>query len=87
MPENQIKAALDHLEEGAFQMGPEWASAHEICQQFEGQEAFDWIHAVVHRIEGDDGNARYWYNRCGHPRHAGSIQEEVANLRAELLKG
>ena len=42
-----------------------WHGAHEIVQQHEGDARADWIHAVLHRIEGDLGNARYWYRRCG----------------------
>jgi hypothetical protein len=40
-------------------------SAHEIAQQHEGDPIANWIHAVVHRMEGDLENARYWYGKCG----------------------
>jgi len=43
----------------------DWHGAHEIVQQHEGEPRADWIHAVLHRVEGDLGNARYWYRRCG----------------------
>ena len=46
-------------------LGGDWPAAHRIVQDLEGDPAADWIHAVAHRMEGDVGNARYWYHRCG----------------------
>lgn len=43
----------------------DWERAHEIVQQDETDLQAAWIHAVLHRIEGDLGNARYWYRRAG----------------------
>ncbi len=43
-----------------------WAKAHEIAQDIEGPEGA-WIHAYLHRKEGDAGNAAYWYRRAGKP--------------------
>jgi hypothetical protein len=48
-----------------------WAEAHEIAQRHEGDAIADWLHAVLHKIEGDAGNARYWYQRCGKLDRAG----------------
>jgi hypothetical protein len=42
----------------------DWQAAHRIAQEREDDAIANWIHAVVHRIEGDLGNARYWYRRC-----------------------
>jgi hypothetical protein len=42
----------------------DWQAAHLIVQEYEDDPAASWIHAVVHRMEGDLGNARYWYRRC-----------------------
>ena len=42
----------------------------------EGTPVFDWLHALIHRIEGDDTNAGDWYRRAGKIRHAGSIEDE-----------
>ena len=39
-----------------------WGDAHKIVQDLETQNA-QWIHAVLHKIEGDEGNSRYWYSR------------------------
>lgn len=79
--------ALDLLKAGDFQLGAELDSAHEISQNHEGDPSFDWIHALVHRIEGDNANADYWYRRAGKSRHAGSIDEEWLIVRSELEKG
>ena len=57
-------------------LGGDWQAAHRIVQDLEGDEAADWIHAVVHRMEGDLGNARYWYRRCGR-----TLREEVTSER------
>ena len=42
----------------------EWSEAHHIVQDLSDSYA-QWIHAVVHKIEGDEGNSHYWYNRSG----------------------
>ncbi|MDF3058977.1 MAG: hypothetical protein K0R17_3192 [Rariglobus sp.] len=44
----------------------EWERAHEACQQARSREG-DWVHAYLHRKEGDLGNAGYWYARAGRP--------------------
>lgn len=82
---DQIKIALDALEAGNCQMGPEWETAHNIAQAYEGQAAFDRIHALVHRIEGDEFNAGYWYRRAGVAPASGSLSDELVMLKSELL--
>ncbi len=42
----------------------EWDAAHKIVQVFEDETAA-WLHAVLHKIEGDESNSRYWYRRAG----------------------
>tara|TARA_R110002096_G_scaffold80281_14_gene188200 strand:- start:589 stop:849 length:261 start_codon:yes stop_codon:yes gene_type:complete len=71
---------------GHCKLGKEWEEAHEICQAHEGEQPFDWLHAVVHRIEGDDWNAGYWYQRAGKERHDGSVEDELQMIRAEIDK-
>jgi len=56
----------------------DWNGAHEIAQQDESDPTSCWIHAVLHKIEGDAGNARYWY------RLAGQAYEAYADPKAEL---
>jgi hypothetical protein len=44
----------------------DWEAAHALAQGHEGDPAADWLHAVLHKIEGDTGNSRYWYRRTSH---------------------
>ncbi len=85
MLDQEIKTALDALEAGNCEMGPQWEIAHNIAQAHEGQAAFDRIHALVHRIEGDEFNAGYWYRRAGVDPAAGSLSDELTALKSELL--
>jgi hypothetical protein len=45
--------------------GDQWDAAHRIVQQYEADPTTAWIHAVLHKIEGDPDNSRYWYRRAG----------------------
>ncbi len=56
----------------------DWNAAHKIVQADEDDATSCWIHAVLHKIEGDAGNARYWYRR------AGQAYEAYADPKAEL---
>ncbi len=79
--------ALDLLRAGNLQPGSETERAHQISQEHEGAALFDWVHALVHRIEGDDANAGYWYGRAGKSRHPGSIEEEWQVIRTAVESG
>lgn len=61
-----------------------WASAHELVQDDEGGDAA-WIHAYLHRAEGDRSNAAYWYNRARKPFFDGTIAEEWKQIVSVLL--
>jgi len=62
-----------------------WAEAHEIVQRDERGELACWIHAVLHRQEGDLANARYWYARCGRKLRKGiSPEDELREIRSAL---
>lgn len=66
----------------------DWPGAHLIAQDHEGDEIADWIHAVVHRMEGDLANARYWYGRCRRElREAVATEAELRQIRAALTGG
>jgi hypothetical protein len=65
----------------------EWERAHECAQQQEGDPACDWVHAHLHRVEGDLGNAGYWYRRAGQDLSQVSLQTEWAQIATALLKG
>jgi hypothetical protein len=73
------------LEAVDLALAGDWQGAHLIAQEHEEDEIANWIHAVVHRMEGDLGNARYWYGRCGRKlREETSTQEELREIRAAL---
>jgi len=66
----------------------EWDAAHQLVQPYEGDATASWIHAVLHKIEGDLGNARYWYRRANQLAHiADEPRAELAALRAQLESG
>jgi hypothetical protein len=56
----------------------DWDAAHNIVQQHESDATAAWIHAVLHKIEGDLSNSRYWY------RHAGKLEHVEDESKSEL---
>ena len=62
----------------------DWARAHESAQQEEGT-AGSWVHAYLHRKEGDIWNADYWYNRAGKKRPDISLEVEWEEIVKEML--
>lgn len=62
----------------------EWDRAHVQAQAARSREG-DWVHAYLHRKEGDEGNAAYWYSRAGRPVAEGSLAEEWTAIASELL--
>jgi hypothetical protein len=79
---DDLRRAVELAETGS------WDEAHEIAQRHEGDAAADWLHAVLHAIEGDAGNARYWYRRCGKLDRAGSdTVAELEAIRESLERG
>jgi hypothetical protein len=61
-----------------------WARAHEAAQAG-GDPDSAWVHAYLHRREGDLANARYWYGRAGRPAAAGALDDEWAKIAAAML--
>jgi hypothetical protein len=61
-----------------------WDEAHRIVQDEASAEAA-WVHAYLHRVEGDLGNAGYWYRQAGKPVAAGSLESEWEQIVAALL--
>ena len=45
----------------------------------------DWVHAYLHRKEGDEGNASHWYSRAGKPKPTGSLDDEWRSIADALL--
>jgi hypothetical protein len=62
-----------------------WDGAHDAAQSGEGG-AGDWVHAYLHRKEGDAGNAADWYQRARKPVCRTSLDEEWAAIAGALLK-
>ncbi|ATL47415.1 hypothetical protein COR50_09665 [Chitinophaga caeni] len=62
----------------------EWNRAHDIAQDIRST-AGAWIHAYLHRKEGDEGNAEYWYARAGKLMPPNTLDEEWQQITAELL--
>jgi hypothetical protein len=62
----------------------DWEKAHTIIQDIDDETAA-WIHAYLHRKEGDTGNAGYWYHRAGRKRPTVSLQEEWKEIVTSLL--
>jgi hypothetical protein len=63
----------------------DWDAAHKIVQADEEDATSCWIHAVLHKIKGDAGNARYWYARAGQAYEAyPDAKAELAAIKAIL---
>lgn len=62
----------------------DWRRAHEIVQDDNGPEAA-WVHAYLHRVEGDLSNARYWYRQAGKPASRVPLGDEWAAIVEALL--
>lgn len=64
--------------------GGRWDEAHEAAQATGGADG-DWVHAYLHRKEGDEMNAGYWYARAGRPVATGPLEAEWEAIARELL--
>ena len=62
----------------------DWKTAHESAQQDESPRAA-WVHAYLHRKEGDSSNAAYWYRRAGKNPAQSSIEHEWREITKALL--
>jgi len=66
-------------------LGGHWDEAHDIVQRHEGDEIAAWVHAVLHKIEGDLSNSRYWYRQARRPADVDADpQEELLTIRAGM---
>jgi len=55
-----------------------WSAAHQVAQDC-GSPTANWLHAVLHKIEGDEWNSKYWYGRS-----AGRSYQDFSDIEAEL---
>lgn len=79
MSKQELGQALAHLRRG------DWDAAHKIVQQDEDAPLACWAHGIVHLMEGDLSNARYWYREAKRefPRQP-SIAQEIDALATAL---
>jgi len=61
----------------------DWDAAHDAVQ--DDTDACSWVHAALHREEGDHGNAGYWYRRCRREVAVGDMRSEYLAIARELL--
>ena len=85
-----LPAALDHwsaaLQSLWWAAKGEWDKSHALVQGDACREAA-WVHAYLHRVEGDAANAAYWYRRAGEPVCALGLEDEWRAIAAALLAG
>ena len=78
---DSLTRAIELLEAGA------WEQAHEIVQR-ESSALAAWLHGIVHTLEGDLDNARYWYRKVERAfPGADAVKEEIAAARRRLEGG
>jgi hypothetical protein len=63
----------------------DWKPAHESAQQDEGRDG-SWVHAYLHRKEGDNNNAAYWYSRAGKTVSREPLDAEWLRIVQDLLR-
>jgi len=56
-----------------------WQKAHDLIDGEPGPDCA-WVHALLHRMEGDEGNAAYWYARSGRQRGTSTIGQEIDDM-------
>jgi hypothetical protein len=77
-PSADLARAVEHLE------ARDWQAAHEIVQE-DKSELAAWLHGIVHTLEGDLDNARYWYRRVRRPFPGPeAVAAEIASARQAL---
>jgi hypothetical protein len=67
-----------------YEAKDQWDKAHQLIQDLPDKNA-SWIHAYLHRKEGDTSNADYWYNRANRKRPAISLTEEWEQIANTFL--
>ena len=81
-PEARLSPALAAL---WWDAKGDWNKAHEFAQQSESADNA-WVHAYLHRKEGDAANAAYWYQRAGRAVFKGPLEEEWRQIASALLQ-
>jgi hypothetical protein len=73
-----------HLRSLWYDAKGDWGKSHSIIQDINDAEAA-WIHAYLHRKEGDTGNAGYWYNRARRKLPSTTLAQEWEDITRALL--
>jgi hypothetical protein len=84
----EAPAPLGHLSHALqalrYDAKGDWQAAHEQAQAQEDTQGA-WVHAYLHRKEGDQANAGYWYRRAGRPAASESLEAEWETIATALL--
>ncbi len=81
-PPEGIERALQAL---WHQAKGDWHEAHRLAQA-QDDETGAWVHAYLHRVEGDNANASYWYRRAGKLESSALLNEEWKEIASALLR-
>lgn len=92
---DEFEASLDHagppsglvraLEALWWAKKGDWNKAHELAQAQDDHDGA-WVHAHLHRVEGDDANAGYWYRRANRPYPEQTLADEWRGITASMLE-
>jgi hypothetical protein len=91
----EFEASVQQGQNPAADLGPllralwydargDWNKAHELAQEVESRDGA-WVHAYLHRKEGDPDNARYWYRRAGRAESGATLPAEWDEIARALL--
>ena len=76
---NNLLEAID------LALAGKWDAAHKIVQEMETDRTAAWIHAVLHKIQGDQSNSQYWYRRAGKLEHfSDEAGAELTKIRQQV---
>ena len=81
-PPEGIERALQAL---WHQARGDWHEAHRLAQA-QNDESGAWVHAYLHRVEGDNANASHWYRRAGKLESSALLKEEWEEIVSTLLR-
>jgi hypothetical protein len=84
-----VPIAMNHpqdlLKAVEFALAGDWDASHQLVQQYDDDPSAAWVHAVLHKIEGDHSNSRYWYRRAGKLELVGEEpRQELVRIQQEL---
>lgn len=77
-------ALSDLLQALWYEARGDWDRAHRLTQKLDSADAA-WVHAYLHRKEGDLSNARYWYRRAGREEPQESLEQEWRAIATALV--